>query len=394
MIFLVEIIFIVASYLDAKDLGSLRLAHSKLAKICAPLIARNGISIMNTTEGLRDLQQLLKCGEIADNIRQLTLYFGDWPICIRPHDWKSHRLLYGHSISNKKLLHTRGREHADKAFIAYSKFIAENRNRDFHEDIDTIFKALVSLKNLNSIVISHMQNWAWNPPQSQKYQKLLEKIWMAPCTTNEVAAGVQTFLLAFGSGSANQSLEALTVKGAFDPAHVFLGPGTSCFRGIRRLCVNSFDIRQNQDTIQNFLQAFPDLVYLSISFQGWDYYEGWGHEYPELFKDTFWPELKTLYINDLWISEEELYGIIKNHHKDLRSFTIGNAALTSGSWQSFFTRMRQLHTKIEVIITGELFGRTCADLLDLSQDAFHCMFTKFMIDKNSEWPFRKHLELS
>jgi hypothetical protein len=391
MIFPVEIILMIAYNLDATDLRSFRLADRKLAKICAPLIARNGISIMNTTEGLKDLQQFLQLGEIADTTKQLKLYFGDWPICIRPCDWKSHPLLYGHSISNKVLLRTQGREHADKAFTAYSKFIAENRNRDFQEDVNVIFKALVSLRNLNSIVISHMQSWAWDPPQLERYQKLQKKIWMAPCTTNEVAAGVQTFLLAFGSGLDNKNLKDLTIKGAFDPAHVFLSSATSCFRGIRRLCINSFKIQQNQDTIQNFLHSFPDLAYLSISFQGWDYYEGWGHEYPQLFKDAFWPKLETLSVNDLWISEEELFGIIKNHHKGLRSFIIGNAALTSGSWRSFFTRMRRLDTMIKVMVKGELFGRTCEDLLDLSQDVFHCIFTEFMKDKDSEWPFGKEL---
>ena len=55
----------IAYELDAKDLGNLWLAHSELARICAPVIARNGISVMNTTEGLQDLQHLLKCGDIT-----------------------------------------------------------------------------------------------------------------------------------------------------------------------------------------------------------------------------------------------------------------------------------------------------------------------------------------
>jgi len=91
--------------------------------------------------------------------------------------------------------------------MAYSKFIAEKRKRNFHEDVNTIFKALVSLRNLNNIVISHMQSWAWNPPQLKKYQELQKRIWMAPCTTNEMAAGVQTFLLAFRGGLDNKSLK-------------------------------------------------------------------------------------------------------------------------------------------------------------------------------------------
>jgi hypothetical protein len=387
MFFPIEILVMIAYHLDAEGLRNFRLAFSHLSCAFAPLVARNGISILNTSKCLKELLQLLEWKEIAGATEKLTIYFGEWPVCIRQHEWKTHHLLYGHSISNKRLLQTRGRENADKAFARYSTFVTEEQNREFEDDVKAILKSLVSLQKLRSVVISHMQNWAWNPPQLQKYQKLQEEIWMAPCTNNQVAAGVQSFLLAFTKLSENNSIRDLTIKGAFDPAHVFLGPARSCFQGIQRLYVDSFQIQHNQDTIQNFLQAFPDLVHMSITFQGWDYFQGWGYDDPKLFKHSSWPKLETLCLNELWISEEELFSLIESHHKGLRSFTIGNAALTAGTWRSFFTRVRRLQSDVEVIANGELFGRNYKDVLDFTKDRLVSMLAKFMRDSESEWPF-------
>ena len=261
MIFPAEILIMIAFNLYAVDLGNFRLANSDLSRLFAPLVARNGISIMNTSECLRDLQELLEWNKIADAARKLTIYFGEWPVCVQLSDWKTHHLLYGHGISNKRLLQTRGMEYADKAFLRYSAFIADEQDREFQDDINAIFKALMSFRRLSTVVISDMQNWAWNPPQLQKYEKLRDEIWMAPCTTTLVAAGVQTFLLAFAKLPENNNIKEISIEGAFDPAHVFLGSASSFFRGIRRLHVNSFQVQHNQDTIRKFLQAFPDLVH-------------------------------------------------------------------------------------------------------------------------------------
>ena len=79
--------------------------------------------------------------------------------------------------------------------------------------------------------------------------------------------------------------------------------------------------------------------------------------------------------------------MMENHRRRLRSFTIGNAALTSGSWRSFFTRVRKLQPHLEVIGKGELLGRTHMDVLDFTEDINVCKLTEFMKDMDTEWPF-------
>ena len=82
MIFPVEILIMIAFNLDAVDLGNFRLTNSDLSCLLVPLVAWNGISIMNTLECLRDLHKLLEWNKIADAARKLTIYFGEWLVYV------------------------------------------------------------------------------------------------------------------------------------------------------------------------------------------------------------------------------------------------------------------------------------------------------------------------
>jgi hypothetical protein len=55
----------------------------------------------------------------------------------------------------------------------------------------------------------------------------------------------------------------------------------------------SFQILENEDVIQRFLQAFPNLVDLLVAFRGWE------SAIPNIMGDLFWPHLKKLQLDNL-----------------------------------------------------------------------------------------------
>ena len=65
----------IAFNLDVVDLGNFRLANSDLSCLFTPLVAWNGILIINILECLRNLHKLLEWNKIADVVRKLTIYF-------------------------------------------------------------------------------------------------------------------------------------------------------------------------------------------------------------------------------------------------------------------------------------------------------------------------------
>lgn len=359
----VEIILIIVSNLDSKNLGNLRLVNRALAGACAECIVRNGISIMNATRWLEDLEYFLTRQYVVKFTKQVTIYSGQWPLYTR-----------------------QAQEEVEKTFLGYSPFVKE-RIIKYNREVYTIRHTLLSLGQLHTIVISHANNVS----QIQKYQNLPRDIKMTFEVSDEVAPTVQSFLLAYGNGQyAENNIRTLNINGRFDPGHVYLGSAPCCFRNIQKLYIESFQVRYNEDVIKNFLQSFPDLLELSLSFQGWGDCLGWGYEFPLLFKGSFWLHLQTFYITEALITEDDLFEIIERHCNTLRSVTLGNVALPIGSWQSYFTRVRGLESQTNVIVKGKLFSQGVKELLDFSTKTdYTYMLTNFMQDKYCHWPFSR-----
>ena len=208
-----ELLDQIISFLSARDLGRFREVNRECAKIGLSLISRNGLSVLNTSAGLREIRELLQCKTLATSTRQLTINHGNWPICTRK-EWEIHPLLFGgqghfqaHQIAK-----------ADNVFAAYSTFIAEEQSRTYDQDEDDIFQILSLLPNLQTLVISHMQIWSWHPSRNTKYRKLQQEIWMTPYIDDGVAPAVQTSLLALHNGFPN--ITSLTISGTFNPVEL------------------------------------------------------------------------------------------------------------------------------------------------------------------------------
>lgn len=369
-----EILVTIASNLNARDLGNFRLVHSKFANAGTPLLPRNGISVLNTSACLKELQQLLQCHSIASSIRQLTFFYGEWPVCTRQ-QWETHPLLFGgNDRLNAAQPHAYNTSKADKAFADYLEFVTVEQSRRYCEDVNAIFEALRLLGNLQTVIISNMHTL--HRCHNLKYRNLRKRIWMTPRIKRGVAPMVQAFLLALSSGFPN--VNSLTINGAFRPADIYLGSSVSQFPSIQKLQINFFRIVQN--TIQVFLQAFPNLLHLSMGFRGW------GPSIPDIIGGLFWPCLKTLCLHDMWASEQEFFSIFEHHQNTLEYFRLSNPALTQGSWRSLFTRIRNLHAQGHVTADGELFGCRSQDTIYMDHSAL-ALLTRFMQDHHAPWPF-------
>jgi hypothetical protein len=360
-----------------KGASDARQAFSQL-EVGIWVMARKGLSTLNTSSCLNQLQQLLQnCGCIARGTRKLTISHGSWPVCSRD-EWERHPLLFGGN-DRWNAIQTSDMERVDIAFAEYKMFIAEEESRRFSEDVDIIANLLNLLPNLQTIVISHMRGYSWHPSRNTKYHILQKKIWMAPFMDNKVAQAVQTFLLAFSKKFIN--IACLKIYGTLNPGDLHLSPSDSQFPSIHKLCVMSFQIVENEDVIQKFLQAFPNLVDLSVKFQGWE------SSIPNVIGKLFWRHLKTLRLDDLWASEEDIFGLFERHQRTLEQFKLGDTTIIQGSWRSLFTRMRSLRIQAQIVVHGELYGRRSRDTITVHHHGAAARLTSFMQDQDAPWPF-------
>jgi hypothetical protein len=241
-----EILSQIASYLDAKDLRRFRSTNRQCAKVGVSFIARNGLSALNTAAGLQEIRQLLQCKSIAISTRQLTINHSRWPICTRK-EWERHPLLFSGPWRFESLETSK----ANKAFAAYSAFIAKEQNRSHDKDVSITTQILNLLPNLQSLVISHMKVCSWHPSHNTKYKNLLREIWMTPYIDVVVTPAVQISLLALGNGFSN--ITSFTIHGIFDPTE--LGRCSELkFPNITKLCITTLQIKENKDMIHAFLR--------------------------------------------------------------------------------------------------------------------------------------------
>jgi hypothetical protein len=368
-----EILAQIAAFLNAEDLGTFRLLNRQCARVGISLIAQNGLSIMNTSAELREFRKLLQCKSFSTSARQLTVNHGAWPVCTRE-EWEIHPLLFG----GQPRLQTLQEAKTDQHFASYSAFITEEQNRTLNEDVDAISQIFTMLSNLRTLVISHMKVWSWHPSRNTRYQNLQQEIWMTPYINEAVAPAVQTCLLALSDRFPN--INSLMVYGRFNPAELYRCPVGLKFPSIYKLYIVSLQLQENEDAIQNFLQAFPNLVDLSLKFKNWS------PLVPNFAGKLVWPHLKTLRLDDIWASEQGFFSIFKDHQYSLELFSLGNATIVQGSWRSLFTKIRALEPKCQISADGELYGRRSKDTLFMNHAAL-TLLRGFIRDRQAPWPF-------
>jgi hypothetical protein len=347
------------------------------------LVPRNGISVLNISRDIEKLYYILQCPAIANNVKTLRVLHAEWPICSR-YEWETHNLLFG---GNERIRTTRqfptsasARRLCRQAFTAYREFVTEQECRRYSEEIETLHQILTMLPNLTTIQVSDMHDYLWHPKANRRYQKLQSSIWISPFYSNNVTRTIEAMLVAGSGMSSLGQVNTLGISGGFNPRELYIQHTINPYSHIQHLTIQDFRMCGNEVSIQNFLQGFPGLRTLSVSFQGWS---------PSInaFKSLHWSELEHLDIRGMWTSDSEYADILERHLPTLKVFSLHNPALTEGSWQTLFTKIRALNTQAEIVLSGELFGRTSGETINMGCEQIQCSLADFLRNRESVWPF-------
>ncbi|KAH9203191.1 hypothetical protein DL95DRAFT_321902, partial [Leptodontidium sp. 2 PMI_412] len=186
-----ELLSCIASELGSNDLANFRLANRACANAAVSLIPRHGISVLNTSRDIKELQDVLQHPGIANNVKNLRVFHVQWPVCSRQ-EWETHHLLFG---GNGRLQHqfpstTSVRQLSDKAFAAYQEHISEQESRRYFDEVSALYDIFSLLPNLTSIQVSNMHEYLWNPKSNRRYYKLQQSIWLSPFYSSDVTRTV------------------------------------------------------------------------------------------------------------------------------------------------------------------------------------------------------------
>lgn len=370
-----EILTEIASNLSGADLKAFRVVCSPFADAGIAVLARGGISALDTSVCLgRLLRDLRTCEPLSRGTKSLTIYHGQWPVCSRD-EWETHPLLFGGNDRHR----LRGTVDVpgDGPFTDYSHFVSEEQERTLPDDVDKFSRLLSLLPTLRTMVISHMKTLTWHPSRSAKYRDLLEKIWMAPFADGCVTLAVDAFLLALGRKVA--TVRQLVIDGTLDPAELNISPAVK-YPMIYNLHIGTLRVHEKSGALAGFLSSFPNLVDLRVAFGGWE------SSIPDVIGRLSWSYLRALRLDDLWASEDTIFHLFQRHQSTLEEFSLGNATITQGSWKFLFTRIRGLRARAHVSVDGELYGRRSRDTVRMDLDAAK-RFASFMKEANAPWPF-------
>jgi hypothetical protein len=364
-----ELIIAIACKLHGKDLANFRRVNRTFASAGLHAIASQGLSVLNTFDCLEELQELLEYRMIAHGTEELTIYHGEWPVCSRE-EWEMHPLLFG---GNDRFGAAQETCKTDKAFADYLAFIKQE-----HHGCDkagVMLRVLGSLRRLRTITISSMQNLAWHPTSNAKYYNLQQKIWIAPYYDNLVTCPLQTLLQALTDKVVE--ISTLQIQGVFNPVELHL-ESSSVFLSIQRLHIGSITVTEGC-AARHFLLAFPNLTELSMIFEGLS-------PSPDVTGGLFYPRLRRLSLGDMWASEQDIFTLFERHRHTLVHFALNNATLTQGSWQSLFTRIRELGSTTYVTADGELYGRRRRETMSMHPSIARDL-ARFLQDREMKWPF-------
>ena len=369
----IELLSYIASQLGSNDLANFRLASRDCAYAGVALIPRHGISVINTSRDIKELHDVLQHPAIAHNVNILRIFHAQWPICSR-HEWETYHLLFG---GNGRVFPSTAltRQLSDKAFAAYEEHISEQQSRIYFDEISSLSEVFSLLPNLTAVHISDMHEYLWNPKSHRRFYKLQQSIWIAPFYNGNVARTVESVLLAVNT----EQPKSLSISGYFDPTDLYTNPSTK-YSQLRNLEVQAFRAIENKKGIRSFLLMFPNLHTLSVNFRGYAPRVG-------IFESICWPRLKRLDIQGLWTSETEYYNILERHIKSLVYFGLHHPSLTDGSWQSLFTKIRNLQPQPQITLSGELYGTSGGETLDMGCDERRSRLLRFLEDHHTVWPF-------
>ncbi len=168
---------------------------------------------------------------------------------------------------------------------------------------------------------------------------------MLPYFESFVAKTMSRLLPTLGAYS---HIQRLNVDGLLDPREVAAGQ----YSTIRHLSLNSILVGQGlEGSLADFLSSFPMLTNLEIRTSPL------GPLYNQRLPlhKLQWPDLQFCDITGTLVPENELFAFTERHA--LKRLTLKQITLTSGSWKSFFSRVRKLQPRPSILCFGVLTAK-------------------------------------
>ena len=366
-----EIILLIAGYLTLKDLVNCRYVCRKLAAFAADLIFRRGISLLNTSDDFDKLLRQLRFTDFAARKKRLTVYTAEWRHCEHS-EWKMHYLTWDES--SRAII--RNNPDIKSAYAKYRAFLDVEQKRTHESDAQAFAQVLTRLPAVESICITHLRCYSWNPLHYHRYSSLQKEMGVSHYIDIDVEDTVQTFLEAFHGKFSH--VTKLSILGSLDLTTLESNWSNRSFPSIRYLEIKSLRVYYNQKSVQAFLLAFPNLVELSLRFLSVKL-----SSYTLLGSLT-WKYLNHLYLESIRSTEDDVFSIFRSHIDSLTKFYVRDSYLIQGSWQSLFTRIRDLQARVDIEVEGKLYESSKETIIDQSKKASLAIF---LAEFTRPWPF-------
>ena len=173
----VEIMQSIASFMSCSDLCNLRLVNRAHAAALYPVISQN-LCMVDTASGVESFwSYITECGGSLFFTKSLTIFYGEWPHCTQG-EFEVHPLLH-REIHPRHLKASATQSEVTLAYQKYKAFMDEEDDRCSSGSLDTLFRILRSIPNVQSVVVRHIRTL----PKGKKNAKiscLLEAIWLRP----------------------------------------------------------------------------------------------------------------------------------------------------------------------------------------------------------------------
>ena len=326
-----ELLGAIALNLPIADLRHFRLLGRRYADAGFPALVRE-LSFLNTL-GTADALQTLSQSPYGSlgAARHLTIYDGAWPVAASKEEWARHFLFL-----------SRDRSPITLAYHRYEQFIRQEASRTFETDVHLFRTVLTHFPSLRELTLSHIHAWRMRYLKNAHFRNLANSIRVIPSFESFVAKAISRLLPALGTCS---RLQRLNIDGLLDARDLALGR----YKTIRQLCLNSVLAGEGlDDSIANFLGAFPGLTTLTIK----TFPHGPIYNQRLPLQQMRWSDLQFCEIIGASVPENELFNFTKRH--PLKRLILKQVTLTGGSWQSFFSRARELKPRPNIVCQGIL----------------------------------------
>lgn len=366
-----ELVLHISCHLPLPDLCNFRLVNRNLASAAYPIITRH-VSLLNVCSSIDEfLAHFRTRKESSSCPKSLTVYHGEWPVCSRE-NWQVHPLFLYES-------HPRAFLDAaiDEVYERYVRFTSLQRGRADLKDSTVFSKLLSTLPHVTSLTLSPLQLssrrcWSIN----RRLGRIRKNMWISPSFNDSMAPLIGTFLRV---SQRFPQIKELIVKGRLNPLDI---PIAADSPATRLEVVSLMSMGAQSEALLALIHRFPQLQHLSIRLETAN-----GIHLPTAIQRLLIPSLRTLCLANMWISEASLSQVI-DQNVCLHAIELADMTLTQGTWQSFFTCIRDAERCLGVVCNGVLDGTSLECPSIVMEDDKRYLLYRFLSNKQSRWPFR------